>query len=451
MWKWDVRKIVSTVLCLGFGLLSPGAKAQLRSDMHVFSDSFISPSFESTEKTNYQFAGMSLKSAPQSEDAVKMNIEGAMAFGSPLLNYLDISEFYFQSRPSESERLFIGRKLMMWSDLDTRWDLGLWQPLFQWNPLNPEPQGLTGIFWQGERPLYSITVFASPVFIPNQGPAFEIVNGQFVAGNPWFRRPPESVRIFSESTKVEYNFEKPNESQVVFQTSYGARLTFGSPETTFVQASYMYKPSNELALGYTGILDTGSLKGMVDLKPAVFYHTLIGLDVSQRLRYVRFGISGVADRPQKEMDFEDRWTRPEFSEAYLISPFLEIGRPEFLVTLQSLNISGGEIREVGDMASTDRPPLTLIYPYQQALKATVENRLGFQGMRRLISRVSYTTSQKNAFDYVQWNMNYRFSSLWSVYSELGLLKAGETTVDNQNEIAQFKNDDRFMIGAAYVF
>jgi hypothetical protein len=432
-------------------LYGPWAQGQLRSDLQVFSDSFISPSFEATQKTNYQFAGMSLHSAPYGDDVIKMNIEGAVAFGAPLLNYLDISEFYFQTKTSDTEKLIIGRKLMNWSELDTRWNLGLWQPLFQWNPLNPEPQGLSGLFWQADRRAYSITVFASPIFIPNQGPAFEVVNGQFVQGNPWFRRPPESVRIFSESTQVQYDFEKPNESQVVFQASYGARLSFGSPEDTQVQLSYMYKPSNELALGYSGLLDTSTLKGVVDLKPAVFFHTLSGLDITQRYGGFRMGISGVFDRPQKQIDFEDRWTHPEFSDAYLVSPFIEYGQGSYLVSLQSLNIYGGAITEVGDMASADRAPLTLIYPFQQAVKVSLENRLNLRGPQRLTSRLSYTNSQRNDFEFIQWNLNYRLSSLWSTYSELDLLKAGDATSDNQNEIAQYKNDDRFMIGASYVF
>lgn len=442
------------MLKASFGLVCfvTAAEAQLRSDLHLFSDSFISPSFEATEKTNYQFVGMTLTSPPQIEDPIKMSIEGAVAFGAPLLNYLDISEFYFQTKPADSENLFIGRKLMNWSELDSRWNLGLWQPLFQWNPLNPEAQGLSGIFWQAERPFYSITAFASPVFIPNQGPAFEIVNGQFVPGNPWFRRPPDSVRIFSESTKVQYNFERPNESQVVFQSSYGARLTFGSAEEgTSLHLNYMYKPSNELALGYSGVLDTTILRGVVDLKPQVFYHTLSGIDLSHRTQNWRLGISNVLDRPQNNFDLEDRWTRPQFSDAYLVSPFVEYTHPQFSVSLQSLNIYGGEIVEVGDMASADRPGLTLIYPYQQAVKLTLENRFLTRGLRRLISKLSYTTSQKNDFDFLQWKLNHRFSSLWSMYSEFDLLKSGDLTYANQNEISQFKNDDRFMIGAAYVF
>ncbi|MGZ3745385.1 MAG: hypothetical protein ACXWRE_13040 [Pseudobdellovibrionaceae bacterium] len=452
------KKLKLAAIALGLGLwLGFGeggvsaAKAQLRSDLQLFSDSFISPSFEATQKTNYQFVGLSLKSAPNAEDFLKMDIEGAVAMGAPLLNYLNIAEIYFQNKQAENENLIVGRKLINWNELDKRWNFGLWQPLFQWNPLNSQQQGLSGIFWQAERDKYSVTIFASPIFIPNQGPAFEITDGSFVKGNPWFRRPPDSVRIFQEVTQVDYNFERPDEMQAILQTSYGARLSFGNPDTMLAQLSYMYKPSNELAIGYSGILDTSKLRGIVDLKPQIFYHSLSGIDLSQRLGVFRYGVSGIYDRPQKDLEFEEKWTHPEFKDAMLVSPFAELIFADYTFSLQALSIYGGEVHEVGDLASPDRAPLTIRYPFREAVKLSLETRNLFSNSNRLISRTSYTVSHKNDFEYLQWYLNYRFSSLWSGFTELELVRAGEQTSQNQNEIAQYRNLDRFMVGLAYVF
>lgn len=450
MRNWYVPSIAIAAL-LGLGFLGNTAQAQLRSDIRMFSDSFISPSFEANQKTNYQFVGMSLKSSPYTDEDIKMDIEGAVAFGAPLLNYLNVSEAYIQHKQSDTERLIFGRKLVEWNELDRRWDFGLWQPLFQWNPLSSEQQGLTGLFWQAERPSYSVTIFASPFFIPNQGPTFEISDGAFVRGNPWFRRPPESVRIFQEVTQVDYNFERPDSSQVVLQTSYGARLSFGSEDSVKAQLSYMYKPSNELAIGYSGLLDTSRLRGVVDLKPQVFNHSLSGFDFSHRLGMFRYGASVVMDRPQKDIEFDDKWTRPTFQDAVLASPFVELIGNRFTLSLQSLNISGGDVTEVGDMASADRAPLTMRYPFQQAVKIALDTRFVLKNQRRLSTRMSYTVSQQNDFEYVQCKVNYRLSSTWTTFAELELVRAGDLTAENQNEIAQYKNLDRFMAGAAYVF
>jgi hypothetical protein len=447
--------VIKAALGIGLGVFGSVARAQvrsdIRSDLRLFSNSFISPSFEANQQANYQFVGLSLKSAPNAEDAVKMDVEGAVAFGAPLLNYLNISEAYFQNKQSDNEKLIIGRKLMTWSELDKRWHFGLWQPLFQWNPLSSQEQGLSGIFWQADRQRYSVTIFASPIFIPNQGTSFEITDGSFVRGNPWFRRPPDSVRIFQEVTQVDYNFERPGETQVVFQTSYGARLSFGTPESMMAQLSYMYKPSNELAIGYSGLLDTSKLRGLVDLKPQVFYHSLSGLDLSHHWGLFHYGVSAIYDRPQKDLEFDEKWTQPKFKDAMLVSPFVELISSSYSLALQALNVYGGDVSELGDLASSDRAPLTIRYSFQQAVKLSLETRYQLKSNRRLISRASYTVSDKNDFEYFQWNMNYRFSALWSGFTELELVRAGDMTPQNQNEIAQYKNLDRLMMGAAYVF
>lgn len=450
MRSWYVQNLTLFAL-LGLGLLGTPVHAQLRSDLHLFSDSFISPSFEANQRTNYQFVGMSLKSSPGSEEAFNMDLRGAVAFGAPLLNYLNISEAYFQTKQSENEILYVGRKLMLWNDLDERWNFGLWQPLFQWNPLSSEPQGLTGIFWQAERGGYGILIFASPIYIPNQGPNFEIADGSFVRGNPWFRRPPESVRIFEEVTQVDYSFERPVASEIVLKASYGARLNFGDPDSVVGQLSYVYKPSNELAIGYNGVLDTHRLRGVVELKPQVFYHSLSGLDLSHLEGMFRLGASVVWDRPQKDYEFDGKWTYPTFQDAVLVSPFVEMNQKSWSLSLQSLTVSGGGVSEVGDMASASRGPLNMRYPFQQAVKLALDTRHTLKGIRQLRTRSSYTLSDKNDFEYFQWKADYRLTSVWSCFSELELVRAGDVSVKNQNEIAQYKNLDRFLVGATYVF
>jgi hypothetical protein len=427
------------------------AEAQFRSDLRLFSEDFISPTFESTQKTGFQFAGIHLESAAKTEEPFRVDLQGAVAFGSPLLNYLNIRELYFQAQQSDTSSLSIGRKRALWNDLDQRWNLGLWQPLFQWNPLSAEQQGLSGIFWQAERENYAITVFGSPLYLPNQGPSFEVSNGAFVDGSPWFRRPPESIKIFKETTGVDYTLEKPSDSQVVFKTSYGAKFQMGSPEGIFFQLSSMYKPANELALGYVGVLNTDTLRAQVRLKPQVYYHSVSGADLSHRWGSFRYGLSGVLDRPDHDVDFDPDWTKPVYHDAVMVSPFVEWIRPSLVWTLQAINIDGGEVTESGPSASSERAPLTLRYPYQQALMTSVENRFSLTGIKRLASKLSYTYSDKNKFEFLQWQLRFRWSSLWDFFSELELVRAEDVSLANQNRIAQFRNLDRILIGASYAF
>lgn len=433
-------------------LLTPWcASAQVQTEMRLFSDSFISPTFESAEKTNYQFVGAQIKTDPFSEDSLKMDVAGGVAIGAPLLNYLNISEFYVQSRQSETETFYLGRKKMLWNELDTRWDLGVWEPLFKWNPLNAENQGLTGLFWQVDKPYYTLVLFASPLYIPDQGPSFEIEDGTFVKGNPWFRRPPESIRIWQEATAIDYKFEKPSESQVVLQNSFGLKLSFGDPQGLRGQVAYTYKPANQLAVGYEGNLNVAELKGAVNLQPQVFYHSLVGGDISYKYERFRFGVSGLYDKPSKDDIFEEKWTHPVFEDAVLVSPFIEWATGAFGVAVQHLDIVGGQVKEEGELASDKRAALMTRYPYQEATQVSVMGNFSFRKTKRLMTKLSYTHSEKNKFDLIRVSARFRVSGLWSFIGEAQLVKADPADKDNQNEIAQFVNNDRLMLGAAYVF
>ncbi|WP_413568153.1 hypothetical protein ACLWBD_10600 [Bdellovibrio sp. HCB117] len=448
-----VRPILGAILTslLGFIANLAPAHAQVQTEMRLFSDSFISPTFEATQKTNYQFVGAQLKTDPFTEDVLKMDVAGGVAMGAPLLNYLNISEFYVQSRQNENETYYIGRKRMLWNELDARWDLGVWEPLFKWNPLQPERQGLVGLFYQVDKPYYTLVLFASPLFLPDQGPSFEIENGSFVKGNPWFRRPPESIKIFSEATAIDYNFDRPNETQVVLQNSFGAKISFGDPQSFRAQLSYIYKPANQLAIGYDGNLDMAQLKGAVELQPQVFYHSLAGMDVSYKVNQVRMGVSGLYDRPNKDDIFEEQWTHPVFEDAVLLSPFVEWTNGRWGVNLQHLDIIGGDVREEGELANPDRAALMTRYPYKQAQQISLMTNYAFRKNRRLIGKLSITHSDKNQFDLVRLSARFRLSGIWSLVGEMQMVKAGELTASNQNEIAQFVNNDRLMLGAAYVF
>lgn len=448
------KKGASFLLNLGalWVLLFPlGVLAQVRTEMKLFSDSYMSPDFEATEKTNYQFFGAQLKTDPLTQDSVQMDISGGVAMGAPLLNYLNISEIYLHTRQGDSESFYFGRKKMLWSELDARWDLGVWEPLFKWNPLAPEHQGLTGIFWQADKSYFTMTLFASPFYIPDQGPSFEIENGRFVRGNPWFRRPPESIRIWKEATDIDYRFDRPNESQIIFQKSFGAKINFGKSEGWRLQGSYTYKPANQLAIGYDGNLDVSTLKGVVALQPQVFYHSLSGLDMSYREGAWRWGVSGVYDRPDKENNFAEKWTHPVFEDSLLVSSFVDWNRNGWGVSVQYLEIYGGTVREEGELASSDHAPLSLRYPFQQAAQLSLMSNHSFARNQRMTNKITYLVSQKNDFGLVRLSSRYQLSGLWSFVGEMQLLKAGSTSLMNQNDIAQFVNNDRFMLGAAYVF
>lgn len=440
---------LAIILLLIMGISN--AEAQLTSELEIFSDSFISSSFGATSKTDYQFFAADLKTDPISSDPLRIDISGAVALGAPLLNYMNLSELYTTQDLNSNQKITIGRAKFLWSELDARWELGVWEPVFKWNPLSPERQGLSGLFWQAEKSGFELTLFASPLFLPDQGPSFDLDNGRFVKSNPWFRRPPESIRIFNETTAIEYQFLKPNESNIIFHSSYGGRLLIADSDKVRWSLSYIYKPMNQLALAYDGALDIAKDKGVISLKPEVVYHTLLGTDLVLQNKKLRYGISSTIDRPNKEKVFEQNLTSPVFTDALLVSGFVEYDSGPIKLSIQRMQIFGGDISEVGKLASAERRPLMTRYSFKQAneFSGVLYKKLGAN--RRLELKTSIMGSDDGSFLLTRTHGTLNISSLWQIFGELQLIKASTDRPDSQNEIINYANNDRFMLGASYAF
>lgn len=426
--------------------------AQVRSQAKLFNQSFLSPSFEGSNQNQYQFLGIHLKNEDHDNGIFQTDIEGAFAFGAPLLSYTKINEIYVQIPTGETQKLSIGRQKMNWSELDTRWNFGVWQPVFKWNPLSPESQGLFGLFWNFDTTWSSMSFFASPIYFPSQGPNFEInQNGEFVKGNPWFRRPPDSIKILDEVSKVEYTFDKPTESSVVLQSSYGAKFRVFNTEGSRIQFSLAYKPMNILGLGYDGVLDIAKDRGSVTIQPAVYYHSLMGLDMVWVQKFVKFGVSSIWEKPQKTPEFEPRWTYPEMDPSQIVSGFIDFDFRYVQFSLERLKVFGGDVNEVGDLASADRAAITTRYSFKEANRMSLKNVILVRKGRKILNQLALTQSALNQFQIVQLKSQMQFSSTWTVYGDLQLVKADELTRQNQNEIAQFANNDQLSLGVNYAF
>ena len=439
--------------------LKDASKSSFVPQLRIWNDSFISSDYDATAAKNFGFFGASLTTPADSQWMTKMDIDAAFAFNAPLLSYLNFKDLYMDIPFGEvtspgSTRLQVGRKRSDWSQADERWNLGVWEPVFKWNPLNPERQGLTGLFLTIPFENAELEILGSPVYLPNQGPSFQVSNsGEFVQGNPWFMPPAKTVHIWSQTSQVEYNLIRPNEAEVVVRKSYATRLKFKT-DSFYLQGSYAYKPMNELPLGYDGVLDIARDKGIVDIVTSVQYHEVTGADLEWRSKYFKLGVSGFRDKPFGTASFSDDkdWTRPVYREAFATAPYIDIYFAQgWVAKLQYLSITGGQVEEVGPLASSSRVPVTRRYPFTQAqsLEVQYQGRLGLH--RPWVSSLNYTVSTKNQFDLIHWRGVIQLSKLWNVFSETSLVRAQTPTLENQNDIAQFENHDRLLAGVGYVF
>lgn len=433
---------------LGFSSLS---FAQLNSHMLLQNESFLSPDFEATDSSQYQFVGFSLQNGIDSENLI-LDSEAVMAVGTPILNYIKFKEAAFIIPNSAQESLIIGRKKILWSEMDESWSLGTIEPAFKWNPLNRESHGLTGLFWVSQQPWFQLTAFVSPVFLPDQGPNFDLDSeGQFSKVNPWFQRPPKTFQPFpgsDASSKIQYSIRKPPEAEIISQTSMGGSLEGTVGSKMLWRSSYFYKPMNQLALAYDGVYNTGTNTGEVEILPQVGYHRVTSADLIYSQDTYRMGFSYMKDQPDN-LKFDEEWTAPTFSTAQMYSTFFQFNFKKQMVKLEYLTINGGDVTEVGEFASEERAPISSRYPFREAVKARYELELPMRRQQRVKLNLSWTHSEKHEFDLLQFKTQYLFARKWQVYADMQLVKAKAVTKDNSNEISPQKNNDRFMVGTAY--
>lgn len=437
------------------GCLLPSLlQADVRTELRWQADQFLSSAYDATSMTGFHYLGAHLKSKDESAaDPFRVDFQGAYAVGAPLLSYLNLREISYTGVIGDRQTFSIGRKRERWSDLDRRWSLGLVEPVFRWNPLTPESQGLTGFFWEVKDGGRRLGLFTSFLFLPDQGPSFDINgDGEFARGNPWFRRPPESIRILSEVTQIEYRLEKPVETEVVFQPTFGARVAFGEEGPVRFRLSHLYKPMNQLALGYKGYLDLARDRGVVDLRPGVVFHHVTSTDAVYVSRRFNAGVSVVVDRPLREkVFFEDEWTEPRYEDAVLASPYVDVLiSPRWKLSLQTLHVSGGRVSETGPEARSDRPSISGRYPHRDAAQVSAETLQRFSG-----SRLSLRTSLMGGTDgsFLLWKGGGRWDSPtgWTFGGEFQLVQTSDAEPEERVEIRDYANNDRLVLGVGYAF
>ncbi|MBY0451891.1 MAG: hypothetical protein K2P92_02570, partial [Bdellovibrionaceae bacterium] len=214
--------------------------------------SFLSPDYDDIDQKNFYFLGVRFKSNTRTDDAFKIDLTQTYAVNKTVLSYTNPRELSYALSVGDNSQLMIGRHLHIWSALDTFWTYSYVQPVFKWNSLDQKNQGLTGLFYQYKSGATSLMFYGSPIYIPDQGASYEIKDGQFESGNPFFQAPPQNLKFQGQVLPIDYNIERPKTEDIVFRTSFGAQIRYGENKGYFAQAMFMSKPSNQLALAYKG-------------------------------------------------------------------------------------------------------------------------------------------------------------------------------------------------------
>ena len=202
-------------------------------DVDLRQDRYLGEVQHSTQQSNYTQGSLQLNLEPSQPKRFpyKLNARGLGTFESKNETYFGLPEAYLEYA-GEPVRLTVGRKKRTWSKLDEEFHLGLWQPELRWDYLKPEQQGLLGVYLDFRfSSQVHLVLFTSSLNLPDQGPQYQLKNGQFYSSNRWFQQPSGLFRLFngtSYASEVPLYFEidRPAYDELFMQASFGGALEF---------------------------------------------------------------------------------------------------------------------------------------------------------------------------------------------------------------------------------
>lgn len=427
--------------CLTLGSLS---RSEMRVLLRAEGLSFISPDYENTEQKTFGFFGASLLPDSKKTDIVIVNLTGLYAAGQPALSYLNIRELYFNYQIDASSKFYFGRKINNWSQLDSEWNIGFFNPQFRWNALAPEHQGLTGLFWDKKQAMWELSLFASPFYIPDQGPGYELKDGKFQNSNPFFSSPPQNVSFQNGVIlPIDYELEKPETSEVVFQTLYGAQLHLGEKQGFFANVSGMHKPANQLSLGYkvVGVVD----RVRINVLPKVYTETNLAADLGYRDDWGALNFSVLHSNP-KAAAYDAGFNAPEFEESLSYGPQLSLDLKPFSIQMAYLDTTGGDVKDIGPDASSDRQALSQRFLFRQAFQIQLSHADVFLNSFRLDTSFQYRQSEKDEFKQIRFKQRLNIRGPWAFWIDALLIETAEETSSNMEP---YRNLDQVFLGVTY--
>ena len=380
--------------------------------------------------------------------------KGMMAFNDPDFRFIELPEFYIgTSRDLTGPVKFnIGRKIENWSTLDEQWGFGIWQPRFRWDYLQPQTVGLFGAQTSYRDQELYLVAFASPFYVPDRSAPLDVSDGRVQSISPWVLNPPYSVKAAGKDTQIRYSAEIPELSDIVKQTNYSFLARVGRNRGFYGQASYAYKPMNQLLMSYDAFLNANSITADVKLYPRVSYHDVMGLESGYVSKEWDVNLSYLYDRPI-DQDLPLGETYQLVTAAHSISPTIQyhIGgrrRGAGKFSFSYLRVFMNDLPDEGQFANGSSN-FDSRYPFKNAILTGLK----LPRWRNVTADFRLLYDIKNPGTIVSTVFEYNAVQNLTVFLATDVLTSfkEETPDVGTNFIYRYRANDRISGGVSYVF
>lgn len=415
---------------------------------------------EVPELTRSQFLSASVRSSGSFDSIRRMDYRAdfsAGTFFSRSQTEFAVSELAVGGRLSEQVRVDLGRKLERWSELDSRWQMGLWQPRFALDALRNQEQGLTGVFASYEQPQARLVGFVTPVFIPTMTPPVREEGGSLVSDSRWYRQPSSLYSFSNRINQISYRLDIPETSQLVMNPGSGLKADFGRADGgAWLRTAWAYKPVNELLLRRQNFKSVAADRVDVTVSPDVTYHRVTSADLGYRFNSVGASVSYVEDSPgEKRPDAEWSIQKLKPLRAYSAQVDWDLAdtiKRDIQIRMSYLKVDGGGIEDIQSDGTPDE--FTLFdhrTQFSDAVSVSLEGQLARVANRPLTARWRYLYDWDQDGSMMNTEFQYSPEPRWAVVVGADVLGVQDETRRPSGFLNQFRANDRFYGGMTYVF
>jgi hypothetical protein len=433
---------INNLLICSIFLFSLASHSEMRSSLTTENLNFLSPDY-TAENKNFLFVGAHVRNIKK--DAFNLDFKGAYAVGKSVLSYMNFKEAYYTYQVSDQSFVHVGRKVQDWSAIDSYWNFGVFQPQFRWNQLAPESQGLTGLYWNQKISSHEINLFATPLYIPDQGASYELKDGQFQSGNPFFQPPPQTIKFQNQLLPIDYDIKRPETNDIIFQSQLGAQYKFISQNGFFGNIAAIYKPSNQLALGYKGVLVTTRVR--IDITPKTYLEKAYAADFGYKQDWGQIMISALHSDPQSP-EFDSTFNAPKFKAGTSIGPQVQYKFSNFKLLFSHVETSGGQVVDEGPDASTERASLSERFLFKQSTMLGLKYKQIFSKKLLIDSDLNFQFSSKEAFRKISFKNRFDIKGPWAAWINLILIDT-DSNKEPVSGYEPYKNLDQIWAGVSY--
>lgn len=363
---------------------------------------------------------------------------------------------YVWGGESLTTELTIGRKVFAFSQIDEYWKLGEVQPLYRWDALQAEIQGLAGIFFEIKNKNLELLLFASGLYLPTQGPSFKVSGGELISGNPWFAPPVDQLVFTNLVFNLRFDVITPDIPDVLFQPSFGASAKIKTENDKYwIRASYFDKFKNELSLPFLPSLNTGNLIGDVRVFAQITEHQVAAADIGFTGDDVQFVISGLWESGTSFDVNDPNWFFPLYSDQYKVGATVQWNmRANHTLQAGWLRTFNNNITIGGGTPLDSVDAFSYRNQYNNVVDVSLSSAFvaGANGWYRYLTmlRLAYDYEADNAL--VSAQVGYQYTPSANLFARIDVFGGEDSDNTDYNDLlSQYQENDRINMGVRYVF